>query len=349
MTPAVETLALNPSAADLRAALEQALSRHFGVPCRVARLERRPSAYRTSFAIEELDVWLENGMRAALMLKDLSRRALAMSARRAKPAFLFDPLREIATYRAILGPNGVSAPTYFGSVVDRRRGRYWLFLERVAGLELYQIGDLAVWQQVARWLASMHARFPPQASPPVLARSAPLLLYDGDFYRRWARRALGYVRRAQPPQPPHVLRGMARLAGGYDRVVDRLLALPATFLHGEFYASNVLVQETAQGLRVCPVDWEMAAVGPGLIDLAALTSGTWSEEERRTLAMAYYDALPATLEWLPSPEVFWSALDYCRLHLAVQWVGWSQEWSPPPEHAHDWLGEALGLAEKVGV
>jgi hypothetical protein len=30
-------------------------------------------------------------------------------------------------------------------------------------------------------------------------------------------------------------------------------------------------------------------------------------------------------------------------------LGWASRWSPPPEHAQDWLGEALGLAEKLGL
>ena len=46
-------------------------------------------------------------------------------------------------------------------------------------------------------------------------------------------------------------------------------------------------------------------------------------------------------------ERFLSSLDYCRLHLAVQWLGWSPSWTPPPEHAQDWLNEALDLAEKL--
>jgi hypothetical protein len=33
----------------------------------------------------------------------------------------------------------------------------------------------------------------------------------------------------------------------------------------------------------------------------------------------------------------------------VQWLGWSPDWSPPAEHAHDWLGEALHLADKLGL
>ena len=38
-----------------------------------------------------------------------------------------------------------------------------------------------------------------------------------------------------------------------------------------------------------------------------------------------------------------------RLHLAVQWLGWEPRWEPPAEHRHDWLGEALALAERLGV
>jgi aminoglycoside phosphotransferase (APT) family kinase protein len=111
----------------------------------------------------------------------------------------------------------------------------------------------------------------------------------------------------------------------------------------------VLVREfgEGEGLRVCPVDWEMAALGPGLIDLAALTAGGWTSDEREKLALAYHAALGS--HETPPLDAFLVVLDYCRLHLAVRWLGWSQDWTPPPEHAQDWLGEALGLAEKLGV
>ena len=127
---------------------------------------------------------------------------------------------------------------------------------------------------------------------------------------------------------------------------ERVVALPVTFLHGEFYASNVLVQE--EGLARVPVDWEMAAVGPGLIDLAASPPAGGPPDERKALAFAYPPRwCPA--RWPPAPDAFRAALDYCRLHLAVQWLGWSTGWSPPPEQAQDWLGEALFLAEKLGL
>lgn len=87
------------------------------------------------------------------------------------------------------------------------------------------------------------------------------------------------------------------------------------------------MRETASGPTVCPVDWEMAAVGPGLLDLAALASG-WTEGEVDRLTRAYYTAANGSLD-------------------AVQWLGWASGWQPPPEHVHDWLTSAMTLAEKL--
>jgi hypothetical protein len=93
----------------------------------------------------------------------------------------------------------------------------------------------------------------------------------------------------------------------------------------------------------------MTAVGPGPIDLAALTAGRWTDDERTDLALAYRAAYSPTGGWPPGPEEFLTALDVCRLHLAVQWLGWARNWSPPRDHVHDWLGEALALAAKLGL
>ena len=333
---------------ELRAALERSLSRHFAAPRRITRLERRPSAYSTSFAIEELGVHLDDGTSLQLLFKDLSQHFMLESARRFKPTFLYDPMREIETYRTILDPSRLGTATCYGAIVDHQRGRYGLFLEKVPGLELYQVGDLATWRRVVEWLAAMHARFAGQTGR--LMQATRLLRYDATFYRRWIDRARAFLGRVEPPLPRDTWRGMGQLARNYDRVIERLTELPATFIHGEFYASNVLVHERGKGLRVCPVDWEMVAVGPGLIDLAALTAGGWTAEEKTALSMAYHAELaPHAIGRWTDPEEFLRSLDYCRLHLAVQWLGWASGWLPPPEHAQDWLGEALGLAEKLGL
>ncbi len=280
------------------------------------------------------------------MFKDLSRQSLTRAARLAKPRFLYHPEREIETYRVLLNPAELGTPVYYGSVVDPEAGRYWLFLEKVNGKELYQFGDLSIWQQAARWLAGMHHRFA-SSSESSVRPSAPesLLTYDADLYRRWIERAREFVKPATLTQ--NVRQRLDSLVKHYDELVQRLTALPQTLIHGEFYASNVLVEQTEDRLRVCPVDWELSAWGPGLLDLAALTAGSWTEEQKRALALAYRDALLPARGWPPAPETFLAALDCCYLHLAVQWLGWSPEWSPPPEHAQNWLAEALSRSDKL--
>lgn len=331
--------------AELQSALEDLLCDHFGVPSRIVALERHPSAYRTSFAIEELDVSLGDGANLALIFKDLCRKAMTGKARAAKPEFLYDPLREIGTYERILPLHRMGTPTCYGTVIDERRDRFWLFLERVAGRALYQVGDFAVWREVARWLAAMHRHFAQEIHPLMQAPSVPLLRYDGDYYWLWLQRARTFLR-------GHVSTGgtcpdMEWLAGRYHLVVERLLALPVTFIHGEFYASNILVQEAADNLRVCPVDWEMAAIGPGLLDLAALTAGKWTGEQKSFLAHAYYSGLYPEGSGAETWDAFRTSLDYCYLHVALQWLGWSRRWTPPRDHAQDWLHEVVRLSEKL--
>jgi aminoglycoside phosphotransferase (APT) family kinase protein len=312
---------MTPDDPELRLALERAA----GGPGRLVGVRRRPSAYRTSSPIEELDVQRADGTTVPLILKVLGRAALTDAARKAKPAFLDDPAREVEVYQSMLPAAPPGPPKCYGAGAA---DRCWVLLERVAGRELYQVGEFELWEAAARWLARLHATFAGRPGPPV----GRLVVHDPDYFRAWARRAAVFV-----PQ-------MRRLSERYERAVERLAAVPPTVLHGEFYASNVLVCDTPVGVRVCPVDWELAGWGPGPIDLAALTAGKWTDAERRALAAAYHDELGAG-----SFDSLLEALEWCRLHQAVRWVGWSADWAPPAGHAHDWVCEALELADRLGV
>lgn len=323
---------------ELIAELERALGEYYGAPRRIARLERRPSAYRTSYYLEELDVWCDDGQYLEMIFKDASPAALSELARRAKPPFVLEPRREIEVYRNLLTPHHSSAPLCYGAVADPARERYWLFLERVQGVELYQVGEFELWQAAARWLAQQHSAWRGRASE--LARLAPLLHYDRVFYEQWLVRATEFL------QGTALMPEFEWLAERYPRVVERLLALEPTFIHGEFYASNVLVQRTSENVRVAPLDWEMAAIGPGLIDLAALTSGKWNRAQREQFAHAYYDALPNadTIQFSKMLE----DLQYCRMHVAMQWMGWTRDWAPPHTQSSNWMREALDAAHELG-
>ncbi len=273
-------------------------------------VSRRPFAYRSSAPIAELDA---DGCR--LLLKDLSPEALLPAARAARPDFLGDPRRELEVYRRLLDDAELGTPRLVATVLDAERERYWLVVERVQAAELYQTGERRLWEAALRWLARCHDRFAG------LAPTAFLVRYDAAFFARWPARA-----------------GIA--LDGYDRVVARLARLPTTLVHGDLYPSNVLVSDD----RVCVVDWERAGVGPGVLDVAALTAGV-ADDEAAELVEAYRRALVDP----PDPGRFEADLACARLHLAVQWLGWSSDWKPPPEHAFDWSAELPRLAARAGL
>jgi aminoglycoside phosphotransferase (APT) family kinase protein len=317
--------------------LREQLSRALG-GARVESVRRRPCAYRTSHELDELDVVLADGTRLDLMLKNLSRNALDPAARKAKPEFLYDPEREIEAYRSLLAPADLGTPRFHGAAADADRDRYWLLIENVTGEVLWQVGELEVWRDAAAWLATLHERFRDADLGPA---GPHLLRYDAAFYASWMERALGFAEGERRDR-------LEWLATRYEPVVARLAELPRTFIHGEFYASNVLIQRGDGRLRVAPIDWENAALGPGVVDLAALTTGAWTPPEREQIARGYLDRA-AELGRTHDERTLLEALELARLHLAVQWLGWEPTWSPPAEHRHDWLAEALAVAESLGL
>ncbi len=321
---------------ELVCALEDSLSLHYRRTTRVHTLERRESAYRSSFALEELDLELEGGEHLALIFKALDEGALSDAARRVKPDFLRDPLRELEVYESLLASARLTTATCFGTHIEPAAGRYWLFMERVAGVPLHEVGRRSTWEHVARWLARAHVQLSSAPRPPSLVR------YDAEFFSIWPPRALRYGRLDET-----VRLRLAEVASAYGAVVDRLVSLPQTILHGEFYASNVLVDEPDAPQRVCPIDWEQAALGPGLVDLAAHAAGRWPRDDRAAIAAAYREELASGDE--VAADTFERDLELCRLHLAFQWLGWAEDWTPPEEHQHDWAAEALRIAEELSL
>jgi len=252
-----------------------------------------------------------------------------------KPAFVHDPLREIVVYRDVLrGVPGVAR--YVASAADAGAGRYWLFLERVAGVELFQLRGTDRWGQVAAWIAAFHRRFTAQDLP--AGALAHLIACDSAYYRRWSTRARAFTR----PDDRRRLAALDRFDDRFDAVLSGAAAGGVGLVHGELYASNVLVNPDTTPPRVCPVDWEMAGLGPSLLDLAALTGGRWAETDRASIVDAYYRARMSEVEHAS----FLAALACCHALLAVQWLGWASDWIPPAEHRHDWVDDLAYWLER---
>jgi thiamine kinase-like enzyme len=137
----------------------------------------------------------------------------------------------------------------------------------------------------------------------------------------------------------------------YERkVISRLLAAPATLIHGELYPSNVVVggvsvdgTMTDCDVRICPVDWESAAAGPALLDLAAITTGDWTDADRDQIIAAYRHAAGGRVGW----DDFDRDLAACSLQLAIQWLGWFVGHEPPPWQRRNWIEEAEAAAQRL--
>jgi Ser/Thr protein kinase RdoA (MazF antagonist) len=303
-------------------------------------VRRRPSQYQTSFPLEELSVAQPDGTELRLACKRLSWSALEDEARLAKPRFLHDPGREPAVYAHVLPQAPPGPPRYHGSFTDPEGGGPRLLVEWVEGRELYQVGEREHWEAAASWLGRMHVAL--AADLDRHAARGRLLEYDASHYRVWLERAGEFAR--APGQPRSRAVAVERIAQRYEEAIEELLALPRTVIHGEFYASNVLVAGEPRSPRIAPVDWELAAAAPGVVDLAALTSGSgWSDRDRSAIVAAYRSTIPSGA---PSRR----DLDLARLHLAVQWLGWAPpSWQPPADQRQDWQGEALALVEELGL
>jgi aminoglycoside phosphotransferase (APT) family kinase protein len=297
-----------------------------GLPAGAAidSLTRRVSPYASSFAVEEIDAVLSDGREVALVFKDAG--SMLDSARR--PDAVGDPRREIEVYREVLAKHDFGTPRLHEAVVDEEIDRYWLFIERVNGPLLWQCAGLEAWLETARWLARMHSSVGIPATS--IQRRGGLSRFDPASMDRLLHRAREVAGAGAVPL-------LDELGGRCASISETLGRLPASFTHGDFFPANVIV---ANSLRICPVDWEMAAVGPSLLDLAALTAGRWADAERRAIAAAYFEALEDADALYGDFESLMRGLAACRISLAVRMLGWAPDWTPPAEQRNDWLQEA---------
>jgi hypothetical protein len=326
----------------LRGAIAEALASRGQVLHAADAVERRPYEYYSSFQLEEVTIGRDNGRRLKLILKNLSPDLMLESAQAFRPSDSSVAEREIGFYRDVLSAVSLETAEYFGSDCDVERNTYWLLLERVRGNNLAVEGDFDVWIAAAKWLARAHHQLPQAVR--IRRRDVSLSRYGADCFRDWIERFQGGLPRLRFDDGTLSVEEMSFLINQARRAADLVDQLPATIIHGEFYASNILVERRDDRLRICPIDWETVGVGPGLLDLAALVAGSWSDGARATLAEAYCSACEELGEGTIDRNDAMTALRCCRLLMALRWSGYPAEWQPPPEHRCNWLAEALWLA-----
>ena len=202
--------------ADRRPRAARARSAASSTGARSRALRRRPYRYATSAPLEEVTVRAEGGAEAALILKDLARERLLGDAPRGEARV--PPRARAARSRptgGILGPAGIG-PRCFAAVADSA-ARYWLLLEKAPGVELWQVGEFAEWEDVAVWLGALPRRVRgprgrAAGGEPVPARARLGVVSLVARAGAGGARAVGGPARAGAPR---------RRSSGYDEVVAR--------------------------------------------------------------------------------------------------------------------------------
>ena len=209
---------------------------------------------------------------------------------------------EAMVYRELLGRLNLPSARFYGSYRVPENGATYLFLQALdENAYVSSAADPRAMVHAARWAGRFHALGISLAS----ALRNRLHCYDLAYYRRWLEQTL---RRAVGADAADLVNACERIAP----LLPRLLEVPPTIIHGEYYPQNILVD----GSAVYPIDWESAAVACGEIDLASLIE-RWPEPTVRECVEAYCKS-----RWAGrAPAEFDQTLDIARAYLHLRWMG----------------------------
>jgi hypothetical protein len=230
---------------------------------------------------------------------------------------------EARVYDQLLPAWQDEVPRLYGALLDEATQTIGLTLEYLDGATSLQAAaqPQAGLVAAARWIGRFHGWGETAAVPSFLHR------YDTTFYRLWMQRAGHFTRRLHQRFP-----WLPELCERCQRRLPALLP-PATIIHGEYQAENILVYN---GCNVA-IDWESAALAAGEIDLASLTWG-WDDDLAELCRQQYCLA-----RWPDGvPDDFALRLTAARVFLHLQRLGDVDE-----EEGEDELQETIGDLEKL--
>ena len=313
--------------ADLGADLELLLARVRGHPARIVKLVREPNGFATRAPVETVTIELEDGEALKLFVKrPIDGPEPNPDARTSD--------REIRVYERLLLDGSLPVVRSYGSIAPAG-GRPIAILEHVDAWNLKYHG-LDRWYEAARRLAHLHVHFAGRRS--TLSRSAFLLRIDRFYVLEWLGRAIAAV----AVRSAELAAALDRVTGDYERVARVIEEQPPTLVHNDLAPKNVLV--VVDPARVCFVDWELAAVGCGPLDLVHLAYGLDREAAAEMCRVYCEDAshlLPASAR---EREAVFAA---CEAHKMVYRLAFSSRWKLPLETVAAWISEIDGCVRRV--
>jgi hypothetical protein len=234
----------------------------FGSSAAITRIERRRAEFSSSYNCDILTIQVGTDQQFQVFLKDFGFVHIA------KEQVPQRRERELRVYRDLLAGANLGTAQYYGCVWDETAGRYWLLLEYVPGTEV-RYAEFTYWVEAVRWLARMQGYFGAAARRAQLSTGNYLIAHDAAFFRDKAAQA----RQAVAVFPTLYSTRLAPILHKHEQVVELMAAQPRLLVHGHYRPQNILVNVDSTPLRICPVDWEVAALGSPLYDLAFLSDG----------------------------------------------------------------------------
>ncbi len=235
---------------------------------RVAVLNREPNVYSSNSRSEIVTCRLADRRELQLFCKYEDRDGQSWS----------DVAYEAEVYRHVLQPLQVSTLAFYGAYKETTTGRTWLILEHLGdSMSLDELGTSAAMGLAARWIGQFHAAFEERLS----SIAMPFLkTYDTEFYLERARRSLEFAGELR-----HSFLWLPILCESLQEFLTPLLAMRRTVSHSDYYLNNILFRSGV----IYPIEWEMAGMDVGEIDLVSLTDG-WPAKTQRYCELEYQRA-----------------------------------------------------------
>lgn len=307
---------------------EEIAARRFKSRSPIANLRRAPMRYLGSYDCDSVAVRLIDGTEFRFFLKDYG------FSRRTKDSPIERREREVAVYQEILSQAKLGTPGYYGSIWDDSQGRYWLLLELVEGV-LIKDHSVEHGVRAAQWLGRSAGFF--RHHPHHLVGCDFLIGHDAQFFRSKAETAVANVARIAPESGS----ALARIVERYEPAIRAMVEQPLTLVHGGYIPWHIILNFNGNPVRVCPIDWELAALGQPLYDLAFFIDGA-EREAREEICEAYRRS--ARLHGAPLPtRTHMNYLINCyRLHRIFDWLSRGIE----KGFSEDKVGRLVAQAER---
>jgi thiamine kinase-like enzyme len=318
--------------------LEEGLSKQSARPIHIRELRREFSPSSSSFRTERVRVSLEGGQSVRIFFKDLNpnhqmEKALALRELDRAPSD-----REIKMYQFVLSPQRFGTLQLYASRWEPERGLYWLFLEDGGSMLLHNFSELNRWLPASRWAARFHAatRHLPDS------QTSFLPAYDRNHYQRCADSIEKILPNVDAKERQIIERGREC----YVRRIEWLTQLPRCVIHGQFFGKNIMLRRGKTPQKLIIIDWETAAMGPGIFDLFSLTSGRWSREARQAMWRAYFDEYQAETGERWDWEAFCRDLAGVALYQSLEWIAWWGSHRSLSRHFFKFMQELQSVLEE---